>query len=284
MPILGQLALADKASGGAISNAADDLTGKTAADAANEAARIQSEAARSGVAATEAGTERGLGFLEPFGSLGQSGVDQAGFLTDPQAQFDFLQNNPLFQMGLDNLNTQTNQSAAARGRLSAGDTLQQLTANSLLAATPLIQQQKQSIGNLLNFGAGVSGNQANIATGGAANVANLIGSQGAAEAAGRVGAANASGVGTNNILQAALLAGGLFSDIRLKSHIILIGEQNGFNVYSWVWNRIAESIGLIGNSYGVLAHEVMVKRPDAVSKSGNYLYVNYDMIGVKHGD
>ena len=94
--------------------------------------------------------------------MGQQGLDQANFLTDPNAQFDFLQNNPLFQLGLDNANTQTNQFAAARGRLSAGDTLEKLNNNALLTASPLIQQQKQSIGDLLNIGQNTANNQANI--------------------------------------------------------------------------------------------------------------------------
>lgn len=182
-----------------------------AAKAAGDAANLQAEAAGRGIEATETGAERGLEFLAPFSQLGQTGIEQAGFLTDPQAQFDFLQSNPLFQMGLDNLNTQTLQSAAARGRLSAGDTLQQLTSNSLLAASPLIAQQKQSIGDLLNFGAGVAGGQANIATGTGTNIANLIGSQGAAIAAGTIGAQNARGAGAQNTLNTALLAGGIIS-------------------------------------------------------------------------
>ncbi len=283
MPIIGQLALADKASGGAVSGAVDDLTGKTAEDAANEAARLQAAGVASGISETRAAADRGLSFLEPFGSLGQSGVDQAGFLTDPQAQFDFLQNNPLFKLGLDNLNTQTQQSAASRGRLSAGDTLQQLTSNALLAASPLISQQKQSIGDLLNFGAGVAGGQANISIGEGANVTDLITSGASAEAAGRVGAANAAGAGTQNILSTALLAGGLFSDKRLKSNVVKLGTHKGFNIYSWTWNKLAETLGLNGSSYGVLAQEVQKIEPNAVNNRNGYLTVNYKMLGVKHG-
>lgn len=126
--------------------------------------------------------------LDQFRPLGQSGLDQASFLTDPQAQYDFLQSNPLFQMGLDNANTQTNKMAAARGRLSAGDTLQQLNQNALLTASPLISQQKQSIGDLLTIGQNTAGNQGNLLTGGAA-----------AQAAGLVGGANARNQGDANL-------------------------------------------------------------------------------------
>lgn len=154
----------------------------------------QDSAKRSEAAAIEAGDiqQQAAGgassLLDPFQQLGQSGLEQSGFLTDQQAQFDFLQNNPLFQMGLDNANTQTNQMAASRGRLSAGDTLQQLNNNALLTAAPLIGQQKQSIGDLLSMGQDVAGSQGNLLTGGAAS-----------QAAGLVGGANARNQGDANL-------------------------------------------------------------------------------------
>jgi len=179
-----------------------DLTGKTAANAAIAGGEIQSAAATDAAGrAVQAGDQAGALF-NPLAQVGQSGIDQAGFLTDPKAQFDFLQNNPLFQMGLDNANTQTNQFAAARGRLSAGDTLQQLNQNALLTASPLIQQQKQSIGDLLSIGQGAIGNQANILQNTAANQGNLLTGAAAAQAAGLVGAANARGQGAANIFGA----------------------------------------------------------------------------------
>ena len=232
------------------------LTGKDAAKAARNAGELQSEqatenAAQAGIVGQEnqarlqdaqtnqlaelsSGAYKANDLLNPFAQVGQQGVDQAGFLTDPNAQFDFLQNNPLFQIGLDNANTQTNQMAAARGRLSAGDTLQQLNQNALLTASPLIQQQKNSIQNQLNMGqstalnqasmantlagqrADVFGNtainQANLAAGNQANVGNLLGSAAAARAAGMIGYANAkqAGAGTtlNLIGKAAAAAAG----------------------------------------------------------------------------
>jgi hypothetical protein len=163
------------------------LLGGDAADAAIEAAQLQQEAG-----------QQASSLLDPFAVIGQQGLSQANFLTDPQAQVNFLQNNPLFQLGLDNLNQQTQNIAAARGRLSAGDTLQQLQNNALLASQPLIQQQKQSIGDLLNFGLTTAGQQGNLLTG-----------QAAAGAGGIVGASNAKQQGVNNLLQLGGLLGGL---------------------------------------------------------------------------
>jgi hypothetical protein len=185
-----------------------DLTGKTAANAALRGGELQSAAATDAAGnVAQTGAQAGALF-NPLAQLGQAGVEQAGFLTDPNAQFDFLQSNPLFQMGLDNANQQTNQMAAARGRLSAGDTLQQLNNNALLTASPLIQQQKQSIGDLLNIGQNAIGNQAGILQNTTANQNNLLTGAAAAEAGGIVGAANARGAGAANLFNTALGLGG----------------------------------------------------------------------------
>ena len=213
-----------------------DLTGRTAVDAAGQAGDVQAQGA---IEASQ--------LLDPFQQIGQQGLDQANFLTDPNAQFDFLQNNPLFQMSLDNANQNTLGLAASRGRLSSGDTLQQLSNNTLLAAQPLIGQQKQSIGDLLNFGLSTAGSQGNLRTG-----------QAAAQAGGIVGAANARGDRAQNVLDLGMGAASnpliqsgikaLFSDPKLKENIKKTGDKNGFNTFSWTWNKAANAIGLYGAS------------------------------------
>ena len=185
-----------------------DLTGKNQARAIKRGAEGQAAAGAEAAELSLAAGQQAGALLDPFQGVGQQGVEQAGFLTDPQAQFDFLQNNPLFQMGLDNANTQTNQMAAARGRLSAGDTLQQLNQNALLTASPLIQQQKNSIGNLLGIGQNTALTQGGILQNTAGNQGNLLTGQAAALAAGDIGAANARSAGAGNILNLAAQFGG----------------------------------------------------------------------------
>ncbi len=167
---------------------------KSNARAATDAASAQIQAGR------EAST-----LLDPFQAVGQQGIDQAGFLTDPQAQFDFLQSNPLFDLSLQNANTVTGKRAASRGRLSAGDTFSELSNNVLLSAAPLIQGQKQSIGDLLNLGSNVASNQGSLRTG-----------QGAALAGGIIGNQNALNAGTqaeiNNINSIAAIIGGALAN------------------------------------------------------------------------
>ncbi len=169
------------------------ITGKDQADAIEKGADLQFQAG-----------EEASALLDPFQAIGQQGLDQAGFLTDPQAQFNFLQSNPLFQYGLDagqDALTGITQSAAARGRLSAGDTAANLQdqgfRNALLAAQPLISEQKASIGDLLNFGQSTALNQGNLRTG-----------QAAAQAGGLIGSANARGQGAQNILDLGFKAAG----------------------------------------------------------------------------
>lgn len=67
----------------------------------------------------------------------------------------------------------------------------------------------------------------------------------------------------------------LFSDIRLKENIKEIGVENGHKIYEFSY--INDSKRYIG----VMADEVQVTHPDAVSYIGQYKAVNYDAIGVK---
>jgi len=176
--------------------------------AARKAARLQEESGRMALEELQRSKTEGQGFLQPFEQLGQQGLSQANFLTDPNAQFDFLQNNPLFQMGLDNANTQTNQMAASRGRLSAGDTLQQLNNNALLTAAPLIGQQKQSIQDLLSRGFNTSQAQANTALGVGSQLANVQTEIGNAQASGVIGQQNAKSANQQNLFNLAGQLGG----------------------------------------------------------------------------
>ena len=174
----------------------------SAEEAARKAAGIQSDA---GLAASAA--------YNPLLAASQSGVDNAGFLTDSTAQFDYLQSNPFFGMIQDQNQFATNQaqdalfkSAAAKGRLTAGDTLQQVqdlgtnSANNLmLSAYPLIEGQKSSIAGMIDLNNSILGNQGNLQTGAAA-----------AEAGGVVGAANAKAQNQQNVMDIASLFGGGF--------------------------------------------------------------------------
>ena len=260
-----------------------DIAGTRAAGDAERSAEAQIAAAQLAIEEQQRAAAQGLGFLDPFAQLGQTGIDQASFLTDPNAQFEFLQNNPLFKLALDNANQATTAQAAAGGRLASGDTLQQLTSNAFLQAQPLLDRQIGGINNLLNLGSGIATTQANTALGVGSNISNLLTDQGAARAGGIAGAANARAQGTQNIIE---LGGTFFgaSDSRLKDDAKIIGKKNGFNIWSWTWNKIAkDKFGLSGDDKGVMFSEVLKTKPEAVGYKNGYGMVNYDAIGVDRG-
>jgi len=262
------------------------IGGGAGARASIAAAEIQAESGREAIEFERQARARAQGFFEPFAGVAERGLKGAGFLADPQAQFDFLQQNPLFQAALENANVQTQQQAASRGRSSAGDTLQQLSQNVLLSAQPLIDRQRQDVSGLLGLGTDITTSQANVAIGESANVGGLLTDIGAAQAAGGVGAANARAQGGQNIATLAGTAIGAikaFSDSRLKKNIKSEGIENGHNIYLWDWNDLAAMFGLVGSSFGVLADEVKITNPEAVSTKDGYMMVNYGMIGVRHG-
>lgn len=261
-----------------------DLSGQraegNAADASKAAEEEQNAALLSAQEELRRSTGEAQGFLQPFGDVGQQGVDLAGFLTDPSQQQSFLESNPLFQLGLQNLNQQTNKSAASIGRLSAGDTLLQLQNNATLAGQPLIQDQKRSIIDLLNFGSGTSRSQANAALGLGSNISNLIQDQGNVAAAGIQGRNQIDQDASANRQQTAATIFSLFSDPELKTNKRVTGSKNGFKLWSWTWNKLANELGLHGDSTGVMADEVLSKNPDAISYEKGFMKVNYSMIGV----
>jgi len=72
------------------------------------------------------------------------------------------------------------------------------------------------------------------------------------------------------------------SDIRLKENITQIGTSNGFNIYSWNWNK--KGIELGADKYptvGVIAQEVIKTRPDAVITENGYLKVDYEKLDIQ---
>jgi len=245
------------------------LTGQDAADASQEAAKLQQQLGLEGIEEVRLAREQQRADLQPFTEFGAQNLPFAQeFLFDPQSQFDFLQSNPLFNLALENANRQTQQSAAARGRLSAGDTLQQLSNNVLLAAQPLIGQQSQNIFNALQLGQSSAAGTGAGALSSGTQIAELNTQIGNALAAGGVGAAQAQQQGAQNLLSTgAGIAGAIFSDRRLKTDIKRVGElDNGQGVYTYKY------VGSDLTVMGVMADET---DPSAVIEVNGYHAVKY---------
>lgn len=176
------------------------LTGSEDAKAAKQSMEVQKQQAISNASDIGAASKSALSRYDPLQEVGQRGIDLSGFLGDADQQFSFLQNNPLFQLGLDNLNKQTSKSASSTGRLNTGDTYDQIVNNATLAGQPILDRQRQDIMNLLGISQNATNNQANIEMTTAQDVANLLSGGAASEAAGIVGAQNAKSGAFGNII------------------------------------------------------------------------------------
>jgi len=163
-------------------------------DAAGDASDAQISANREAIQAAEAAAGRADAFLAPL-----AGEDSFGA-------------EALYNLALENANRATLQSGAARGRLSAGDTLEDLSNNVLLNATPLIDRQSQNIASALDFDRAVATTRGNIQIGQGSQIGNLLQNIGNAEAAGEIGQANALIGGIQGITNAgtSALTGGFF--------------------------------------------------------------------------
>ena len=119
-------------------------------------------------------------------------------------------------------------------------------------------------------------------------IGNVIGSIGATQAGGILGAGRAQQAGFQGVsdsLGTALGLGlkygdGSFSDGRLKKDIEYVGTKNGHAWYKWTWNELGEKLGLSGESEGVMADKVEKYLPEAIGERNGFKTVNYPMLGV----
>lgn len=158
--------------GAAVANSA--YQGKKARDAARDAARTQAAAAESASQATQDAQAQLRDDLSPYRQAGATAIPllEQYATQSGQERVDRLQNDPLFQAALNSRDRQSLGLAASQGRIGTGDFSQQLSENFLLSASPILQQQEQSLLNLANIGqssaaqTGMSGLQAAQAAGG----------------------------------------------------------------------------------------------------------------------
>jgi hypothetical protein len=179
------------------------LTGSGGRDAAKDAAAAQVAAAAQGMEAIEAGKTESLGYLDPYAKAGQGGLD---LFVDYLGGREFTA-DPYAQQQIDRGIETVNRNAAGMG-LGGGARAKRLMNESMLGANQFRQQEMQNAFGLGQIGSNTAGNQANIATGAAGNIAGLYGTQGDAKAAGIIGAQNAIGQGLGNMIQLGTMAAG----------------------------------------------------------------------------
>ncbi len=239
--LLGGVAAIGSGIGDFVGGIWDDVSGVTAAEAATEAAQIQADAATAAAEQTRDATAQQIQFLEesrdiarqdlqPFvefgtGFMGDAQQAIAGanqLFTDPSA----IMANPMFAAIQDDVRRQNLQNAAVRGRLGTGGTLAGLEQSALRTGFDILNSERAAqlqnasfLANLVGQGQNAAAGQgsASLQTGGNvagtigqsnATIGNLLTSAAASQAAGVIGAANASTQGTQNLINLGTTIGG----------------------------------------------------------------------------
>lgn len=248
-------------------------SGQEAQDAANQAAATQAQYQQNAVNYLK---QENVMPDQARTMLGQLYMGGKG----SQTAMDSLKQSPLYQSVL--ASGAQGQEALARQAATGGGGLRSGTESDAMFNYNN-QLQNQALQSSLSGISGLAG------TNYAPQISQETAGIGQTLAQGQIGGVQAKQASNQSMLNT-LISGGTaaamaFSDARLKDKVTYQGKENGHSVYSWVWNDLAcEKFGLEGDGYGVLAHEVETRIPQAIKYVDGYRKVNYKMIGVKeHG-
>lgn len=189
----------------------DDVTGVTTANAATEAAQIQSNAATAAGQATADATALQRQDLQPFSEFGSSFMDPTQqAVTQSQQLFSdpsSIMQNPFFQALQNQAQTDIMQNAAVSGRLGTGGTQTHLQDSALRTGFDVLNQERaaqmQNVGmlqGLVGMGQNAAAGQAGFTGVGNQIQQGFLTDAAAANAGGVVGAANAQASGTGNLI------------------------------------------------------------------------------------
>jgi hypothetical protein len=145
-----------------------DLTGN---EAVRQAAKAQKAAGAEAIDTQQAALEQMRADLAPFTQVGVEALPQLQSLLNPQAQADFVTQNPLFQQLAQDTAQRVFANQAARGKLGSGETGALLGQQLLPLGQQMAQQQFNNLFSLGQLG------QSSAAQQGAAgiNTAQTIG-------------------------------------------------------------------------------------------------------------
>lgn len=219
-----------------------------------------------------------------YGLTGLSGTGETTPLFDQQAMIESAITSPLYQsiMGGQSAGEEAIlRNAAATGGLRSGNVQENLyDYNTQLQNQALLQayndqmaQKQYELAGLQSL-AGLPTNTNQIAS----TLSNIGSTYGTGTAA--AGTATAQGIlsaaqieqaqqqqNIGNLMglgQLGLLAYAV-SDRRLKDNIRKIGKMGPYNFYKFTWNKIAQKMGLKGESAGCMADEVYYMNPEFVT-------------------
>jgi len=173
--------------------------GMMQADAAEDAANIQAGAAGQGIAEQRRQFDALQALLKPYTEAGIPALGQQQALLGmgtPGAQqqaINAIQNGPQFQALQQQGENAILQNASATGGLRGGNVQGALAQFRPALLSGLIEQQYNRLGGLTSIGQNAAAGVGNAGMTTGANVANLLGQQGAALAGGELGQAKAYG-------------------------------------------------------------------------------------------
>lgn len=252
-----------------IKGVVDDITGRSAADAARDAARQQEAAGQRAITVAEDAQLRLEEQLAPFvGALGTDLLPQVQTLFGAGAGEAIMQ-DPALQALLDESQRRIQAQQSAQGRpLAETDIL--LQDAFLRTGSDLLSRQRGDLLSALGIGQASAAQTGASGVGTASSVGNLLTQIANAQAGGTVGAAQAQAAGTQNLLNTGLGLLGLFaSDKRLKKNISKIGKYKDHNLYKYQYKHSDDW------HIGVMAQEAREITPEAVIEVNGYLMVNY---------
>jgi hypothetical protein len=189
----------------------ENITGQTAANAAQHGAGLQSDAALNAAQLTADATALQRQDLQPFTDFGSSFMDTTQqavnqsqqLFTDPSS----IMSNPFFQALQNQAQTDILQNSAVRGRLDTGGTQTHLQDSAIRTGFDILNTERNANAQNVSMLSGLVGQGQNAAAGQATATGtgnqvqtNQITDAAAAMAGGVVGAANASAQGVNNLI------------------------------------------------------------------------------------
>jgi len=233
----------------------EDLSGKTAADAAKDAANKAA-----------AGQQAGLDYLKETEeipqALRQAGLQQLGGIAglpgfeefgSQQQLIDRAQASPFFQSQLETGREATARLGSGQGGFRGGSTASDIVGYEQNLLNQAYQQQLGGIQNLAQLPSA------------APQIAQQYGQIGQTQAQGITAGAQAQQQGFGNMLKLGGQIGSayLMSDVRLKDNIVKTGGTSHPDIHKYTWDWKQES-GKTGSDSGYLAQEVEKVWPDYV--------------------
>ena len=241
-------------------------------DAAEDAADAQVKASEASIEFQKEALEQIRGDLAPFRDAGETGITPlVDLITNPQAQIDFLNNNPIFTAANDEINRVVTANQAAKGKLGSGGTLEELQKRFVANGLGILNQQQGALQNLVTIGQNAAAQTGTATQNTAAQVGSNLTDIGNADAAGIIGAQNANAA----LADSALALGGLIlaSDERVKTEKERVGTlDNGIPVYLFRYKGDATT------RIGVMAQDVEKINPEAVIEHDGVKYVDHSKL------